>query len=167
MNTDKGTLQKARHLVTNTRVMTLSVLCEDIPWSSPVYFVYYDGRFYFFSNENSRHIRFAQKKEIISASVFHDSERLDEIFGFQMSGVLEPVEKQIRYLAIVKQYVEKFNFLKKVFGPQIIENRRFFLEKFKSRLYAFRPGQVFLSDNSRSTGKRVELDLKSLDHPLS
>ncbi|OGR15266.1 MAG: hypothetical protein A2277_05250 [Desulfobacterales bacterium RIFOXYA12_FULL_46_15] len=155
-------IEKARCLINETRVMTLAVCRNDIPWSSPVYFVFHGNGFYFFSNENSRHIKDAEDPRPVSASIFQDSDRMDLIFGFQMSGRIEIVSKMDLHLRIVKKYVSKFSFLKQIFGPRIIENRNFFLEKFKSRLYCFRPYTVFLSDNSGSSGKRSEIDLTTL-----
>lgn len=156
---DEITREKARHLIDETRVMTLAVSDNDIPWSTPVYFVFHDNHFYFFSNENSRHIQYAKDKKTVSASIFQDSDQMDQIFGFQMSGKLEKVSKTPLYLMIVKKYVAKFSFLKQLFGPQIIENKGFFLEKFKSHLYCFYPDVIFLSDNSKATQKRTCIDL--------
>ena len=159
---EKEIKDKARCLINETRVMTLAVSDKDIPWSSPVYFVFHDNRFYFFSNENSRHIEYAKDRKIISASIFQDSDRMDQIFGFQMSGLLEKVSKKTLYLIIVKRYVTKFSFLKQIFGPQIIENKCFFLEKFKSHLYCFHPDKIFMSDNSSTTDKRSKIDLSKI-----
>ncbi len=159
---DKKVLNKSTHLIKETRVMTLAVSDNDIPWSSPVYFVFHDNRFYFFSNENSRHIQYAENQKIISASIFKDSDQMDLIFGFQMSGKLEKISKKALYLTIVKIYVAKFSFLKQIFGPGIIENKDFFLEKFKSHLYCFNPDIVFLSDNSKTTDKRLKIDLSKI-----
>jgi len=159
---EKEILNKAIRLINETRVMTLAVSDNDIPWSSPVYFVFHDKQFYFFSNENSRHIQSAKNLKVISASIFHDSDLIDQIFGFQMSGKLEIVTKMALYLLIVKKYVSKFNFLEQIFGAQILENKQFFLEKFKSRLYCFYPEQIFLSDNSRTTEKRSRIDLSKI-----
>ncbi|MBU8911871.1 MAG: pyridoxamine 5'-phosphate oxidase family protein [Desulfobacterales bacterium] len=163
---DKEIRAKAKNLINKTRVMTLAVSENNIPWSSPVYFVFHDNAFYFFSNENSRHIQYAKDQKIISASIFNDSDRIDLIFGFQMSGVLEKVSEKMLYLTVVQKYVSKFNFLKQIFGPQIIENKRFFLEKFKSHLYCFCPDKVFLSDNShandQTAGKRSKIELNKI-----
>ncbi|RLC25888.1 MAG: hypothetical protein DRH93_00520 [Deltaproteobacteria bacterium] len=163
---DKEMNDKARLLMNDARVMTLAVSDNDIPWSSPVYFVCHDNRFYFFSNENSRHINYAKNQKTVSASIFQDSDRIDLIFGFQMSGVLEKVSKKTLHLTVVRKYVSKFSFLKQIFGSQIIENKQFFLEKFKSHLYCFCPGDVFLSDNSQAkdqtTGKRRTIELNKI-----
>ncbi len=159
---DKQIIEKSKHLINETRVMTLAVSENDIPWSSPVYFVFHDNKFYFFSNENSKHIQYAKDLKIISASIFQDSDRMDEIFGFQMAGMLKKVSKTAVYLKIVKKYVAKFSFLKQVFGSQIIENKDFFLEKFKSQLYCFCPETIFLSDNSKTTDKRSRIDLSEI-----
>jgi len=154
--------EKAKRLINETRVMTLSVCREDIPWSAPVYFVFHDPGFYFFSNENSKHVKDAEGMRPVSASIFQDSDQMEGIFGFQMAGRTEPVSKPDVHLRVVQKYVSKFSFLKQLFGPQILENKRFFLEKFKSRLYCFHPDRVYLSDNSATSGKRFEIDLATL-----
>lgn len=159
---EKEIQNKTNRLINETRVMTLAVSHKDIPWSSPVYFVFHDNGFYFFSNETSRHIQYAKDQKNISASIFQDADQMDRIFGFQMSGTLEKVSKMTIYLAIVKKYVAKFDFLEKVFGPRIIKNNRFFLEKFKSHLYCFHPDKIFLSDNSKATDKRSEINLSNI-----
>lgn len=159
---DKETKDKAVHLTTQTRVMTLAVSRSGVPWSSPVYFVYHDHGFYFFSNEQSRHVEYAGDPGKTAASIFHDSDRIERIFGFQMAGTLKAVTRMALYLAVVKKYVAKFNFLEAAFGSQVIENTSFFLEKFKSRLYVFSPDTVFLSDNARASGKRSPIDLNEM-----
>lgn len=155
-------MEKAKRLINETRVMTLSVCRNDIPWSSPVYFVFLDKGFYFFSNENSRHIKDAEDLRPVSVSIFQDSDRMELIFGFQMSGRIEAISKMDAHLQVVQKYVSKFSFLKQIFGPQILENKRFFLEKFKSRLYCFYPDIIYLSDNSSTSGKRSEIDLTAI-----
>jgi len=159
---EKESKDKAKSLIHDTRVMTLAVSDKDLPWSAPVYFVFYDNLFYFFSNENARHICWAKDQKIISASLFKDADQMDLIFGFQMSGRIEKVSKKSLYLRVVKKYVAKFSFLKQVFSAPVIENKDFFLETFKSHLYGFRPETVFLSDNSKTTGKRSKIELSKI-----
>ena len=163
---EKEIKDKIVHLINETRVMTLAVSDNDIPWSSPVYFVCHDKNFYFFSNEKARHIQYAKDRKAVSASIFHDSDRMDHIFGFQMSGMLEKISNPVLYLILVKQYVTKFSFLKQVFGSRTIENKHFFLEKFNAHLYGFQPDAIFLSDNSRPTDKRAEIDLNKMDFKI-
>ncbi|MCF6247815.1 MAG: pyridoxamine 5'-phosphate oxidase family protein, partial [Desulfobacula sp.] len=78
--------KKTARLIDHTRVMTLAVTKEGVPWSSPVYFVFHGSQFYFFSNENSRHVQYAMGNKPVSVSLFHDADKIDEIFGFQMAG---------------------------------------------------------------------------------
>lgn len=158
---DNKLQNKMTRLVNETRVMTLAVSMPDMPWSSPVYFVFHDGKFYFFSNENSKHIQYSTARNRISASIFNDGDRMEDIYGCQMTGMIEQISKMTLYLMIVKKYVAKFNFLENVFGKQILENKRFFLEKFKSHLYCFSPETVFLSDNSRASDKRIRIDMEN------
>jgi hypothetical protein len=87
---------------------------------------------------------------------------MELIFGFQMAGRIEAISKMDLHLQVVQKYVSKFSFLKQLFGPQILENKRFFLEKFKSRLYCFQPNIIYLSDNSCTSGKRSEIDLTEI-----
>ena len=151
--------EKIRVVIQETRVMTLAVSKKDVPWSSPVYFVFYDNRFYFFSNDASAHIQHAGDKKTVSVSIFQDADNMDMIFGLQMSGKVEKVSGTGLYLNVVKKYVKKFDFLHKIFGPEVIRNRNFFLEKFTSSLYCFYPERIFMSDNSRTTtGSSRELD---------
>jgi len=159
---EKEIKDKARCLIHDTRVMTIAVSDKDMPWSTPVYFVFHDNRFYFFSNEKSRHINWAKDRKIVAASIFQDADQMELIFGFQMTGKLEKISKKALSLTIIKKYVTKFSFLKQIFGPQIIENKDFFLEKFKSHLYCFYPDIVFLSDNSKTTDKRSKIDLSKI-----
>jgi len=154
--------EKTICLINETRVMSLAVSKDGIPWSSPVYFVFHDNGFYFFSNEKSRHIQDARDQKIVSASVFHDSDRMEKIFGLQMSGKIDAVTTAGLYITVVKKYVTKFSFLRQIFGPKITGDLNFFLEKFKSRLYCFYPENIFLSDNSRATGKREKIDLSKI-----
>ncbi len=159
---EKKIKKKTGRLISETRVMTLAVSENDIPWSSPVYFVFHGHGFYFFSNEKSRHIQYAKDQKNVSASIFQDSDRMDQIFGFQMSGRLEAVSKMALHVMIVQKYVAKFNFLKQIFGPGIIEDKDFFLEKFKSRLYCFYPEKIYLSDNSKAADKRLKIELSKI-----
>ncbi len=161
---DMQTMEKAKHLIQATRVMVLGVDCPEGPWCAPVYFVYLDGLFYFFSNDQSRHVMAAEDRSPVSATVFQDGDRMDAIFGLQMSGSVRIVSGLNEYLRVVRRYVAKFNFLKQIFGSRILDDRDFFLERFKSRLYGFQPDQVYLSDASRTTGKRTAFDLQALSN---
>jgi hypothetical protein len=44
----------------------------------------------------------------------------------------------------------------------VLKNKILFLDKFKSRLYSFQPGEIVLSDNSRPSGKREAVELSML-----
>ncbi len=149
---------KIYHLLNKKRVMTVGVSMNNIPWTSPVYFIFFEKHFYFFSNKNAKHIRYAGNNNLVSCAIFHDSDDLDQIFGLQMSGRLKKVPQTLLHIKLVKKYVKKFNFLQKAFGPQIIDNTHFFLEKFNSELYGFYPDKIYLSDNSKKKDKQRQID---------
>lgn len=154
--------EKIEQIIHHTRVITFSVEAGGMCWSSPVYFVFHAGLFYFLSHPGSRHIAHADNGRVIGASIFHDSDQLDRIFGLQMSGTLTGPVTGSAFAFLVKKYVAKFRFLDTAFGPQVFDNRHFFREQFKSRLYGFLPVQIYFSDNSRTTGKRREIDPEKL-----
>ncbi len=87
---------KVKLLISDTRVMTLAVCEGSIPWSSPVYFVYHEHRFYFFSNKNSTHILQRLDKKQVAASIFNDSDQIDQIFlDYRCQEVLNWFQGQI------------------------------------------------------------------------
>jgi len=150
--------EKISDLIHSTRVMTLAVSDGDTPWSSPVYFVFCSPGFCFFSNEKSRHIQWGKASGKICACIFHDSDNMNEIFGLQMTGRLKTVSDHTQYICITKAYIAKFSFLKKIFTGQATDYPRFFLERFKSRLYSFIPEEIIISDNSRNSCNRTKFD---------
>lgn len=163
---DNKTIKKIGHLITQTRVMTIAVSMDNIPWSAPVYFVFQDNVFLFFSNKTSKHIEYADRQNIIAASLFNDADLMEDIYGLQMSGRIIKISDMAMHLKVIKKYVNKFDFLVQAFGSQIIDNPKFFLEKFKSNLYGFFPENIYLSDNSKQQDKRVLIDLDQVKIPL-
>ena len=154
--------EKVKQVLYHTRVMTLSVNTGECPWSFPVYLVYLGGIFYFFSNTESRHIIHAGSHDGMGASIFHDSDSIEEIYGLQMKGLLESQIPAAKHLVVIPQYIRKFDFIRQAFGKEAVENPDFFKDKFKSRLYGFRPSMVVASDNKRPHGKRQPVDLQAI-----
>lgn len=126
--------------------MTIAVNSCDTPWCAPVYFVWMKGGFYFFSNLKSRHVPEADGSLPAAASVFKDSDSMEQIYGLQMSGKVDCEYSKKQYLLAVQAYIDKFSFLKRQFGTQLLLEPSFFKEKFKSRLYVFLPEKMVMSD---------------------
>ncbi len=163
---DNKILKKIGHLITQTRVMTIAVSNDNTPWAAPVYFIFIDDMFFFFSSKTSKHITNGIDQNMIAASIFNDADCMEEIYGLQMLGRIKKISDMALHLKVIKKYVGKFDFLIQAFGTKILNNPDFFLEKFKSNLYGFSPGKVFLSDNSRPQDKRISINLDQVKRCL-
>lgn len=158
--------KKIRKLLFDKKVMTIGCCNKGMPWSSPVYFVWYDNLFAFFSNPDSRHIRYSAD-QTASASIFNDGEKISDIYGLQMSGRISKISSTALKLCGIKKYIQKFSFIQKEFGNRILTDSKFLLEKFNAGFYGFFPERVLFSDNLTAAEKQVPVDLdllKTSDH---
>jgi uncharacterized protein YhbP (UPF0306 family) len=85
-------------LISHVRVMTLATAKESRPWSAPVYYLFKDKKFYFFSSPDSRHIRDGNN-QACSASIFRTHASVEKLEGLQMSGTSCNSTKPIRAAA--------------------------------------------------------------------
>jgi uncharacterized protein YhbP (UPF0306 family) len=128
--------------------MTLATFGENGPWSAPVYYLYRDRRFYFFSSPSSRHIQDGLGRPG-AASIFRVHERVEHLEGLQMHGTIQTQGAGIRTAAAAAAYARRFNIT--VSDPDFLA---FFQSVFHARLYAFVPEQVYHMDNSKGFGSR-------------
>ena len=138
-----------------SRVMTLAVAWQEGAWSSPVYFLYRKKAFYFFSGQDSRHIRGAmENKGRAGASIFADAHSFIEIRGLQMDGVIVSVGKNKEGLGAAMGYLKRFSI------PHEKGNALSFLEQqYRARLYKFLPHRLVYMDNRVAMGFKKELEL--------
>jgi uncharacterized protein YhbP (UPF0306 family) len=128
--------------------MTLATFGEHGPWSAPVYYLYRDQRFYFFSSPSSRHIQDGLDRPG-AASIFRVHERVDRLEGLQMNGTIQWQKTGIRSAAAAAAYARRFDIT--VSGPDFLT---FFQTAFHARMYAFFPDQVYHMDNRKGFGSR-------------
>ncbi len=145
-------------LLLDERVMVISVVYREKPWSAPLYFLFQQGRFYFFSNPAAKHICGSGSGAV---SIYRDPGPIREISGLQMTGTVAAVKDRLLYPVIIKNYIDKFGFLKEMLGPPINSDLAFFKEKFNTELFQFVPGEIFLTDNSLSFGDKKPVPLPS------
>ncbi len=137
------------------KVMTLAVAWQEGAWSSPVYFLYLNKAFYFFSGPDSRHIRGAiENKGRAGASIFADAHSFIEIRGLQMEGIIEPLGKSKEALGAAVAYLKRFSISHEK------GNALSFIERqYRARLYKFLPHRLVYMDNRVAMGFKKELEM--------
>jgi len=148
-----------RNLLETSKVMSIAVGGDGQTWSAPVYYLFSEGRFYFFSNPRARHIQMA-KNSTSAASIFRDDIDFKNLEGIQMSGTIQKSPKDICSLAVAKRYCSRF----KIIAPpksisDISDILDFFASKFHAALYYFEPESVYYMDNRRGFGSREKIKL--------
>ncbi|MBF0468622.1 MAG: hypothetical protein HQK61_07025 [Desulfamplus sp.] len=80
-------------LLDSLKVMTIAVPWENGVWSAPVYYLYKNRSFCFFSSPDSRHIMGARLSPdmAVAASIFMDDANFNNIRGVQMSGKINHI----------------------------------------------------------------------------
>ncbi len=135
--------------------MTLATEGSQGCWAAPVYYLYKNGGFYFFSSPGSRHIRDGENLESgCAASIYHDSDEIKELRGLQMQGRIEPVSMNVEALAAAGAYVKKFNIRINA------ENALAALTKqYRANFYRFVPQEVYYMDNRLGFGSRKRVKI--------
>ncbi|MBI4772675.1 MAG: pyridoxamine 5'-phosphate oxidase family protein [Deltaproteobacteria bacterium] len=139
--------------------MTVATAEENTPWAAPVYYVYQEGGFYFFSDPRSRHIVESQASGRSAASVHVAANTWKDIRGLQMSGHIRRVSIGPESARALAAYLKKFPFTSEFFSsgaPLKVED---FKQRFNVRLYAFIPERVYYLDNRVRFGFREKVDL--------
>ena len=131
--------------------MTIATCDSEGPWSAPVYYLFTGHWFYFFSNQDARHIKKA-KNQVSSASIFRDDPCFSNLQGIQMSGYIQKASLDAKALAIAKKYCTRFKI--KVDDLGILD---FFSLKFHASLYRFEPDIIYYMDNTRGFGNRERI----------
>lgn len=166
---DSVHVSSAKALALSSKVMTIATCSEKGPWSAPVYHIFKNSCFYFFSSETARHIkdvfsytrnggpldaRTFRVKGAAAVSIFEDAECFSALKGLQMSGHVEKAGMTKAAAAAAADYIKKYNlpFLGKK-GLVLIK------EKFKAQFFQFVPEQVYYMDNTMGFGFRKKINL--------
>ena len=155
MTTD--TASSALRLIQAQKTLVLAT-ADPEPWCAPVYYVYRQPSFFFFSSENSRHITGALASNRCAASVFRDGDDWREIEGLQMDGKLERIPLGSKAVSVFGDYLNKFPAVRASFLDVTLDLPRF-TQHFRTKLYAFVPEHVFYLNNQAGLDKRREVQL--------
>ncbi|MCP4119646.1 MAG: hypothetical protein GY737_30450 [Desulfobacteraceae bacterium] len=139
----------------DARVMTLATGDSRGCWSAPVYYLYKNQGFYFFSSSDSRHIRDAIGREGgCAASVFHDSDEVKELRGLQMQGRIEPVAMNVEALAAAGAYVKKYKI--RINAQNALAA---LTKQYRASFYRFVPEEIYYMDNRFGFGSRKRVEI--------
>lgn len=141
--------------------MTLATTLDNVPWAAPVYYVFHQNAFYFFSSPQSRHIRQASANDAVSAAIHPVADTWQGIRGIQMSGRIRNIRPGITDIPPVRAYLKKFPFTQEFFEPGQALDLAGFAERFKVKFYRFEPDTVFYLDNRIRFGFRAEVTIGS------
>lgn len=154
---DTDLKKRALKLIDNCRTMTLATADGDTPWAAPVYYVYVDAGFCFFSDPDSRHVREAAGAEHCAAAIFAEGGSWQQLQGLQMSGKVSRIRTGA--VRILSAYLKKFPMAKTLAPDGIQGDLQLFADRFHVRLYRFSARQVLYMDNSVRFGYRKEIPL--------
>jgi uncharacterized protein YhbP (UPF0306 family) len=141
-----------------TRKTLVLATADPEPWCAPVYYVYLQPSFFFFSSEDSRHIRGALASHGCAASIFRDGDDWRDIEGLQMDGKLERIRLGSKAVRVFRAYLDKFPAVRESFLDLTLDLTRF-TKHFRTQLYAFGPEHVFYLNNRTGLDKRREIRL--------
>jgi uncharacterized protein len=145
-------------LIRRESTLTLATAGPSGPWSAPVYYVLIDGQFCFFSSPESCHIRQAMTAGVAAASLFSQADSWREIRGIQMAGSVKRIRSVSRSVKTVATYLKRFPFTRDFFPDDAAPDLDDFFSRFRTRLYAFTPTDMFYIDNRFGFGTRQRID---------
>ncbi|MCW7754491.1 pyridoxamine 5'-phosphate oxidase family protein [Desulfobotulus sp. H1] len=151
--------QRARELAKESSIMILGTCGPEGPWAAPVYYVFSEGTFWFFSSPESRHIRHGRQA---SASVYQDGGHWKKIRGLQMTGRIRPGGSGSA--SAFAKYVRKFSFIREMAGAGMCDPAQFG-ERFGNRFFRFIPEYALYGDNRLGFGFKEKVAMKEGENP--
>jgi len=149
----------ARDLINRESTMTLATANENAAWAAPVYYVFQQSAFYFFSGPNSRHIKESKESGQASGAISASVSTWREIRGIQMSGQVQEVTSGLAALHPIASYLKKYPFVKEFLAFDQSFDLEAFSKRFKVGFYRFTPDLVYYLDNGIEFGFREEITL--------
>ncbi len=155
----KDLRELALDLIDSGSTMTLATCGQDTAWAAPVYYVFQDGKFFFFSKPDTRHIQEALAIGSAAAAIHACADSWQDIRGLQMSGVIKKCRVGLKAMSALKDYLKKFPFSKDFFKDDQQMDLNGFADRFKVNFYYFTPTLVYYQDNQIRFAFREEIVL--------
>ncbi len=150
----------ALDIIDMQQVITIATSDNGVPWAAPVYYIFYDGLFYFFSKPDSRHIADSLNTGKSAASIHSESSGWADIRGVQMEGVISAVGINKSSGIAFSRYIKKFNFIKEIKqSGASIKDLSSLESTFKVKFYKLKPDTAYYIDNSIRFGFRERVRL--------
>jgi uncharacterized protein YhbP (UPF0306 family) len=150
---------RARELIDSQSTMALATARKGEAWTAPVYYVFYQGGFYFFSAPDSRHILESGESGQAAAAIYPFVSSWRDIRGVQMAGRIKKAGPGLKALRAVRAYIGKYPFTREFFDPGQELDLESFGERFRVRFYRFQPELVYYMDNKIRFGFREAIQL--------
>jgi uncharacterized protein YhbP (UPF0306 family) len=157
--TEQDLKNLAEDLLRAESTMTLGTAKENVAWCAPVYYIYLKHYFYFFSDPASRHIQESLATHQASSAIYAPATSWQEIRGVQMSGDVESISPGLEAIEVVRAYLKKFPFTKDFFSPGQALDLSDFTNRFRVKLYRFKPSLIYYMDNSIRFGFREKITI--------
>ena len=157
--TERELKELAEDLVDTENTMTLATAQLNVAWAAPVYYVFLNSCFYFFSNPTSRHIQESLASGQTASAVYASASSWQEIRGIQMAGSIEAVSVSLEAIEAVRAYLKKFPFTGDFFSSHEDMNLAAFAKRFSVKLYRLRPDLIFYMDNGIRFGFRANITI--------
>lgn len=158
--TDMHNLQAlARELIDSQSTMALATARKEEAWAAPVYYVFYEGGFYFFSAPDSRHVLESLESGQAAATIYPFVSSWKDIRGIQMTGRIRKEGPGLKALQAVRAYIVKYPFTREFFNPGQAIDLESFGDRFRVRFYRFQPELVYYMDNKIRFGFREAIRL--------
>jgi uncharacterized protein YhbP (UPF0306 family) len=157
MKESKQLRETALALIKQVSTISLATAKDERAWVAPVYYVYSEGAFYFFSDPETRHIREALDSRQASAAIYSNTDTWRGIQGIQMSGRIQSVGIGSEAIQALRAYIAKFPFTREFFesGQDLTLDN--FRKRFRVRFYRFDPDLIYYLDNQIKFGFRKEI----------
>jgi len=142
-------------LLDSLKVMTIGTPWENGVWSAPVYYLYINRAFWFFSSPDSRHIMGSKLSPdiTVAASIFLDDADFNKIRAVQMRGQIEEIVSCFN-ISEVRAYVKKFGIPFKGSDPLA-----FVKQQYRAHFYRFIPAEIIYMDNRINIGFKQKITL--------
>lgn len=139
--------------------MTLATGHREGAWSAPVYYLFADRRFYFFSSPDSRHVKEGESRAC-GASIFRDDPCFQNLKGVQMAGTILSCNKGSQAVQAAWAFCRRHGLeMENPENPGSKDILNMVSRAFHARLYRFEPDLIFYMDNGKGFGNRIRVDL--------
>jgi len=137
-------------------VLTAAITMEDVPWASMVYYLSRDFNVYFVSIPKTRLSAYLEKNPRIAITIIGNEEDWQNTQGLQIEGKAKLVSSRLEQVKVASLYLKKFPALgKMLMGSGGLSKLR------QLKFYKVIPERMWLNDNSKGFGHKVELDFRS------